>query len=148
MSELVYKPDIDPPGRLWRLTSWLLYHTAARANRVVTRHLGSAAGRTRYAILAALDQFGAISQAELGRRLGIDRSDLVAAINDMESDDLVKRMPDPQDRRRNAIHLTPAGSDLLLEYDILVDVAQDEVLQKLSPEERGQLGVLLRRLLA
>jgi DNA-binding MarR family transcriptional regulator len=38
--------------------------------------------RRHYAVLAGLDEFGPISQAALSRRLGVDRSDLVAALND------------------------------------------------------------------
>ena len=38
-----------------------------------------------FRLLAALDQYGPSSQAELGRRTGIDRSDVVAALNELDA---------------------------------------------------------------
>lgn len=138
--------DIAPSQRLWRLPSWLLNNAASRANRLVNQ-FGSPGIRIRYAVLAGLDEFGPISQADLGRRLGIDRSDIVAVLNDLEHEVLVLRAPDEQDRRRNAIKITPAGSRVLHALDDQVDAAQDALLEPLSEQERAQLSRLLQRLL-
>ncbi|MFY1623504.1 MarR family winged helix-turn-helix transcriptional regulator [Micromonospora sp. WMMD723] len=135
-----------PPARLPRLTSWLLHHAAARANRVVTRHLDRPADRMRYAILAALDEFGGISQADLCRRLGIDRGDAVDTLNAMAAEGLLRREPDPADRRRNVVHITAAGTARMRELDALVDAAQDELLNGFTPAERARLRRLLHRL--
>ncbi|GLW90019.1 hypothetical protein Aglo03_08350 [Actinokineospora globicatena] len=147
MDEPLLQPEVDPPVRLWRLTSWLLHQATARANRLVVGHFGRPGGRMRYAILAGLDQFGSLSQADLSRRLGIDRGDAVAGLNDLERDGLAKRVPDPADSRRNLVHITPTGRETLLEFDVLVDAAQGELLRDLAPAERVQLNALLRRLL-
>ena len=141
------KPHVEPPVRLWRLTSWLLNQVTGQANRLVASHFGSPGGRMRYAMLAGLDQFGPLSQADLSRRLGIDRGDAVSGLNALERDGLVQRVPDRADRRRNTVHITPAGADVLLELDVLVDKAQDELLGRLSSTERIQLNALLRRLI-
>ena len=138
---------IAPPDRLWRLTTWLLSNAAGRSTRLVSRQLGRAGvRRDHYAILAALDEFGPVSQATLGRRLGIDRSDIVAVLNDLERDGLAIRAPDQTDRRRNATSITPAGSRALVKLDALINEAQDEALEPLSARERQQLNALLRRL--
>jgi MarR family transcriptional regulator, lower aerobic nicotinate degradation pathway regulator len=135
-----------PPARLRRLTTWLLHHGAARANRVIGRHLDRPGERMRYSILAALDEFGGISQAELCRRLGIDPGDAVTTLNGMESDGLLRRLPDPTDRRRNVVHATDAGTARLHELDASVSAAQDELLGGFSPAERHTFDTLLRRL--
>ncbi|SCF39539.1 DNA-binding transcriptional regulator, MarR family [Micromonospora matsumotoense] len=135
-----------PPARLRRLTSWLLHHAAARASRTVGRHLDRPADRMRYAILAALDEFGGTSQAELCRRLGIDRGDAVSTLNGMEADGLLRREPDPADRRRNVVHITAAGTARMRELDVLVDDAQEELLSGFTPAERAQISRLLHRL--
>jgi DNA-binding MarR family transcriptional regulator len=57
-----------------------------------------------------LEEFGPASQASLGRRTSMDRSDVVAALNDLARDGLVRRSPDPADHRRNVITITPAGA--------------------------------------
>jgi DNA-binding MarR family transcriptional regulator len=142
------RPDtIAPPKRLWGLTSWLLSNAAGRSSRLVSGQLGRAGvRRDHYAILAGLDEFGPTSQATLGRRLGIDRSDVVAVLNDLERDGLAIREPDATDRRRNAITITPAGSRALAKLDALVDEAQDAAFEPLSAKDRQQLDRLLRRL--
>jgi DNA-binding MarR family transcriptional regulator len=139
--------DLAPSQRLWRLPSWLLNHAAARANRLVSDQFGRPGVRTKYAVLAGLEEFGPISQAELSRRLGIDRSDIVAVLNELERDRLARRAPDKNDRRRNAIRITPAGIRALEGLDDQVNAAQDELLEPLAPHERVQLNELLQRLL-
>jgi DNA-binding MarR family transcriptional regulator len=139
--------DVVPSQRLWRLPSWLLNQVAARANRLVSGQFGRPGVRTRYAVLAGLAEFGPISQAELGRRLGIDRSDIVAVLNDLERDGFALRAPDESDRRRNAIRITPAGNHALHSLDDQVNAAQDALLEALSPPEREQLNELLQRIL-
>jgi hypothetical protein len=53
---------------------------AGHANRFVGERLDRPGRRAVYAVLASLDESGPASQAELARRLGIDRGDLVSVI--------------------------------------------------------------------
>lgn len=138
--------DVAPSQRLWRLSSWLLNNAASRANRLVS-HFGGPGVRIRYAVLAGLDEFGPISQAELGRRLGIDRSDIVGVLNDLEYEGFALRAPDPEDRRRNAIQITTDGSLALHALDGQIDAAQAALLEPLTADERVQLDRLLQQLL-
>ncbi len=103
--------------------------------------------RHHYALLATLDEFGADSQAELGRRTGIDRSDMVAAVNDLAERGFVTRSPDPGDRRRNIVGLTRSGADHLRELDDRLAVAQDELLVGFTAAERANFILLLTRIL-
>lgn len=137
-----------PSERLWRLPSWLLNMVSARANRLVGERFGRPGRRLRHAVLAGIEEFGPISQAALGRRLGVDRSDMVAVLNELEGEGLARRAPDDHDRRRNAIRATPAGTAALCELDDLVSDAQVELLDPLSPRERAQFVELLQRLLS
>ncbi|KAB1941503.1 MarR family transcriptional regulator [Micromonospora sp. ALFpr18c] len=96
-----------------------------------------------YRLLASLAEDGPASQADLGRRCGIDRSDVVAAINDLAGRGLLVRAPDPADRRRNVISLTDAGADEARRMTATVGRVQDELLAPLSTAERDQLTRLL-----
>lgn len=139
----------EPPQRLWRLSSWLVNRVAVRAGKLVTdRFARVGVRRDHYAILAALEEYGPASQADLGRRLGLDRSDVVAVLNDLERDGLAIRTPDPRDRRRNAIEITPKGARTLGGLDDLVTEAQEVLLEPLSRRERQQLHQLLTRVVA
>lgn len=140
-------PQAAPPARLWRLPSWLLTHVTGRSYRLVVEHLGSANQRTDYAVLAGLEEFGPLSQATLGRRLGLDRSDIVALLNRLEGDGLAIRKPDRSDPRRNAVRITRSGSRTLRRLDGRVDAAQDALLEPLTTTERQQLVDLLQRLM-
>lgn len=138
----------EAPDRLQRQTSWLLNQARVAGNRRVAARLGPRGVRTDYAVLAALEQFGPISQADLGRRLGIDRSDVVALLNRLGDDGLVHREPDPRDRRRNSVAITPLGLERLGALDDAVSLAQDDLLEPLDPQERTVLVGLLQRIVA
>jgi MarR family transcriptional regulator, lower aerobic nicotinate degradation pathway regulator len=58
---------------------------------------------------------------------------------------MVERAPDPTDRRRNVVSITPTGRRQLRKLDRLLRKVQDQVLAPLSPEERSQLIHLLTR---
>lgn len=134
-----------PPERLRRLTSWLLNQARVAGNHHVTERLGRPRARTDYAILATLEAFGPTSQADIGRRLGIDRSDVVALLNQLGDEHLVHRAPDELDRRRNVVTITAAGRRRLHAMDDEVTQAQDDLLQPLNQEERASLVHLLQR---
>jgi DNA-binding MarR family transcriptional regulator len=137
------------PQRLRAQPSWLINQVALSASRLVTEGLARAGVRRHhYALLAALDEVGPASQAELSRRTTIDRSDMVATVNELVAGGYVERSPDPADRRRNVITLTPAGRRLLRKLDKLLADIQSDLLAPLSPAERATLTTLLTRLAA
>ena len=142
------QPTADrAPARLRRLPSWLLNQAALHATRIVGEAFANAGVRRyHYSVLVALAQDGPASQADLGRRLWIDRSDMVAVLNDLERDGLVARVRDEHDRRRNLVQLTPAGKRALDRLDRQVEEAQAALLDPLSASERQQLLHLLTRL--
>jgi len=134
------------PARLQRLPSWLLNQAALNATRIVGEAFaGAGMRRYHFSVLVALAEDGPASQARLGRRLSIDRSDMVAVVNDLERDGLVARVRDEQDRRRNLVRLTPAGKRALDRLDARVEEAQAAVLGPLSAAERQDLLRLLTR---
>jgi len=138
--------DMRAPRRLWRLPSWLLSQAALYGHRLVSEDFAAAGVRKyHFTVLVALAESGATSQAALGRRLSIDRSDLVAVLNDLERDGFVERVRDEQDRRRNVVRLTATGAGALERLDDRVEAAQDALLDPLSPAERRQLHSLLTR---
>ncbi|MFB9237885.1 MarR family winged helix-turn-helix transcriptional regulator [Plantactinospora siamensis] len=140
---------VQPPPAPWEgLPSWLLTQTADHARRLVGEGFSSVDARGyHYRLLATLERSGPASQADLGRRSGIHLSDMVAAINELAEHDLVRRAPDPTDRRRNIISLTAAGRRQLRRLERRLAQTQDELLAPLSPEQRQRLTELLSMLL-
>jgi DNA-binding MarR family transcriptional regulator len=140
--------DDATPARLATKPTWLISQVSMHAHRLLTERLAAVGARGyHYRLLAALDEFGPASQAQLGRHTSIDRSDVVAALNDLAAGGLVERSADPADRRRNIITITRTGTAHLERLDRLLRGVQDELLASLSPAERQQLVRLLTRVL-
>ncbi|MFJ4675824.1 MULTISPECIES: MarR family winged helix-turn-helix transcriptional regulator [unclassified Kitasatospora] len=140
-------PEEATPERLRAIPSRLLAGAAAAADRLVAERLAAEGARKwHFAALVALAETGPVSQAELSRRTGIYRSDLVAVLNELADAGFLVRDPDPVDRRRNVITLTPAGRARLHRLDALVDAAQQDLLAPLTPHQRAELTALLARL--
>ncbi len=138
--------QLRAPRRLRRLPSWQLSQAALRANRLTGERLAAAGLRKHhFAVLVSLDEQGPASQAALGQRLSIDRSDMVATLGVLEQVVLVARVRDEHDRRQNVVRLTPAGTRALAQLETEMDAAQDELLAPLSDKERRKLRKLLAR---
>ena len=136
------------PERLSKTPSWLINRAHALSYRFVSEGFAAADSRGyHYRLLAALAEFGPSSQAALGRSTGIDRSDVVAALNELAERGLVKRSPDASDRRRNTVSITAAGRRRLTALDQVLAGVQDRLLSPLSAAERQQLVSLLSRVL-
>jgi DNA-binding MarR family transcriptional regulator len=141
--------DEQTPSVLTRLPSWLLTQSAAQASRTVTESFAAVGARTyHFRLLATLVEFGPASQAALGRHSYIDRSDVVAALNELEADGYVERTPDPDDGRRNIITITAAGRRHYKRLLMVATKAQDEIFAPLSATDRTRLATLLTKLLA
>ncbi|WP_328808524.1 MarR family winged helix-turn-helix transcriptional regulator [Nonomuraea montanisoli] len=148
MTDPAEERNTAAPARLRSLPTRLLSLVTMHSDRIVTEGLaGADARKWHYAVLATLEEAGPASQAELSRRTGVYRSDLVSVINELSARGLVERAPDPGDRRRNVITLTGAGRDRLRRLDALLGSLADEVLAPLDAAERDQLTALLTRLL-
>ncbi|MGR6320098.1 MarR family transcriptional regulator [Micromonospora soli] len=126
----------------------MISQTAVHARRFVAEGFAAAGARGyHYRVLAALEEFGPASQAELGRRCRMDRSDVVAAVTELEGEGFAERSADPADRRRNIVTITRAGTQQLRRLDRALDTVQDELLAPLSATERQTLVALLGKLI-
>jgi DNA-binding MarR family transcriptional regulator len=136
------------PARVAQMPTWLISRAYAHSHRLLAEGFATANVRGyHYRLLAALEEFGPASQAALGRRTSIDRSDVVAALNDLADRGLIERSPDPDDRRRNVITITPAGREQLRGLDQVLAGVQEKLLAPLSPADRTRFVRLLTRLL-
>jgi MarR family transcriptional regulator, lower aerobic nicotinate degradation pathway regulator len=138
---------MEPLRRVVDRPTWLLSRANVRAQSILADGFAAAGMRGyHFRLLAALDQLGPSSQADLGRATGIDRSDVVAMLDDLTSWRLARRDPDPADRRRNVVRITGKGRARLEELDEVLVSVQAAVLEPLSERERATLLRLLRKL--
>jgi DNA-binding MarR family transcriptional regulator len=129
--------------------TWLISRAFARSSALLAAGFeahGDGLRGYHYRLLAALEQWGSASQADLGRDTGIDRSDVTAALTELESRNLVERRTDPDHKRRKIVTLTPRGADALLRLDAVLDGIQEEVLAPLTAAQQRQFVDLVSRL--
>ncbi|HEX9356236.1 MAG TPA: MarR family transcriptional regulator [Streptosporangiaceae bacterium] len=137
------------PARLEGRATWLVGRAYTRSSGLLSAGFeahGSGLRGYHYRLLAVLEEWGPGSQAELGRKTGIDRSDVTAALTELESRNLVERSVDPEHKRRNIVTITAEGVEQLLELDKVIDGIQDEFLAPLTAAQRRQFITLVSRL--
>jgi DNA-binding MarR family transcriptional regulator len=102
--------------------------------------------RARHLVaLTYLKDHGASAQQTLIEALGLDASNLVALLNELEDADFIVRRRDRADRRRGIIELSDEGERVLALVDQALEAVDDEVLAALSGDERATLNELLAR---
>lgn len=88
-----------------------------------------------------------VSQATLVEQSNIDRSTMVAIVDDLERSGYVVRTRNPDDRRAYALAVTDSGRDWIAEAHAALQEMEREQLAALSPAERERLRMLLQRML-
>jgi len=130
--------------------TWLVSRAYLRGTTLLTEMFeaqGDGLSSYHYRLLAALEDLGSASQADLGRATGMDRSDVSTALAELETRGLIARHVDPEHKRRNVVTITRRGSRTLQALDRVVHEVQERFLAQLKPGERRQLVALLHRLL-
>lgn len=101
---------------------------------------------TQYAALVRLYQFGEQPQTQLGRVTAMDPATILGVIRRLNERDLTTTRPDPNDRRRTLVGLTPAGRELVANLIENGPVVSAETLKPLTPEEQALFLRFLARL--
>jgi DNA-binding MarR family transcriptional regulator len=101
-----------------------------------------------FGALSVLADEGAQSQQRLGERTGLDRTTMVAIVDELERQGFVERARNPHDRRAYALRPTSEGRRVLARASRAAERAEDEFLARLSTSEQRQLKELLRRLVS
>jgi DNA-binding MarR family transcriptional regulator len=140
------RSDPQNPSR-WPPTGFLLSKAGrTQAVRFAQRLEPFGIRPKHFALLNFVDASAGCSQQELGDRLGLDPSGLVAAIDDLEADGWVERRRDPADRRRHALHLTRKGRTRLARARKIAMEREAELLAPLSEREVKTFHDLLLRI--
>jgi DNA-binding MarR family transcriptional regulator len=128
---------------------YLLKHARERLSAL------SAEGYARFgingrelAVLTVLAEGEPPSQLEAAQRLSIDRTTMVALLDELEAKGLVGRSADPADRRRNIVVLTRAGRECLVGASRASDDAERTFLAPLGEADGERLREMLQTVIA
>ncbi|WP_460067975.1 MarR family winged helix-turn-helix transcriptional regulator [Streptomyces sp. YKOK-I1] len=124
----------------------LIVHLARVGRRTVDASIGPGDLRHRQVVaLNLLSERGSVSQQALGEMLGLDPSNVVGLLNELEERGLTVRRRDPADRRRHIVELSQDGETALEAAQARLAKVEDVILHALSPAERATLYELLVR---
>jgi DNA-binding MarR family transcriptional regulator len=119
--------------------AWLLY----RAHWALASELAAAlapiglSARGYHVLRAALS--GERTQTELAEMVGLDKTTMVVAVDELEKAGLAERHLTPDDRRARIIAVTVAGQRKVAEADEVKERVQADVLGELSKGEARTL---------
>lgn len=143
------RPDLDTTtmavfGRVFRLARLV-------GDEMEAVYAAHRIGRPEFDVLATLRRAGTpheLSPGALAASMMLSSGGTTARIDRLEAAGLVRRSPDPHDRRGVVVGLTARGRrlvDAALEAGL---ARQQELLAHLRPAEQARLSALLRQVLA
>jgi MarR family transcriptional regulator, organic hydroperoxide resistance regulator len=126
--------------------TWLLHRAAQRMRSVTGEQAARHGLQLRdYIVLSALDKTPGLSQGELGKALGLDKTTLMSQLDGLERRALVVRHAHPRDRRLRVPAITEEGEKLRATVADACDAAEASTLSGFS---RNQIRDLHRILFA
>src|SRR3546814_6943194 len=78
--------------------------------------------------------------------ISFDRATIVNVLERLERRDLIRRVPDTEDKRQKLLYLSDAGRKLLKDVEVAVDTVQNRIVAPLTREERALFLQLLTRI--
>ncbi len=99
-----------------------------------------------FSALCLVVQYPNVTQSELARLLGIERSGLVAIIDELEDRGFLRRTTVPGDRRVQALVATDAGRDAQQVSRNAILEHENDVMSDLSDAEKATLIDILRKI--
>jgi DNA-binding MarR family transcriptional regulator len=115
---------------------------ALRLARRLRRERGEAGlSSAKLSVLAVLHRGGEMTARQIADLERLQPQSLTRTLQALEADGLVRRRPDPDDRRRARLAITERGVDALAFDMALRDAWLAAALDQLTPAERGVLAL-------
>jgi MarR family transcriptional regulator, transcriptional regulator for hemolysin len=126
--------------------AWLLYraHWALASELTAALEPVGVSARGYHVLRAAMS--GQHTQKELADIVGLDKTTMVVAVDELERVGLAERRLAPDDRRARIVSVTAAGKRKVAEAEKVKERVQAEVLDEISPREGAALLNALAKL--
>lgn len=90
-----------------------------------------------YSVLLHLDETPIRTQAALAEAIRADKTRIIAVLDDLETRELIRRRPDPADRRVRLLSLTPEGRRLRDAVQSAIQQGEERLLAQLPAADRA-----------
>jgi MarR family transcriptional regulator, organic hydroperoxide resistance regulator len=97
-------------------------------------------------VIRLIGRYGTALPGDLAAILRVDPSSLTGVLRRLQHAKLVRRTPDPEDRRRALLTLTPRGRVLNVQHAGTVESSVRRTLRGVSPEQAASVRAVLQRL--
>lgn len=89
-----------------------------------------------YTVLLHLDEQPIRTQAALAEAIGADKTRIIAVLDDLTERGLIRRQPDPADRRARLLSITPEGRSLRDAAQSAIQDSEERLLSRLPTAQR------------
>lgn len=134
-------PALDFLQRIWQLN-----HALEQLSSRMEKRLGVTAQQRL--ILRCVGKFPGLTAGQLAALLHVDPGTVSASLNRLQRKGLVKRRPDPRDRRRASLGLTAKGRALDRPADGTVEAAVERLLEATHEQDLAAMVRVVGRLTA
>ena len=125
---------------------WLLGHASHVLATEMTAALAPLGLGPRGFCVLSTAQGRELTQKELAREIGVDKTTLVVTLDELERRGLVRRATSSTDRRARVVCVTDTGAEMVARGRAIVEAVQADVLCTLPASERETFLSALRRL--
>jgi DNA-binding MarR family transcriptional regulator len=102
---------------------------------------------TQFSILTIIDNNPGLKQTDVSAALSIQRTNLVALLDTLESRNLICRASSPTDRRSHSLYLTDQGKALLSRLTDMVNRHEEHISRFIGTDGKKELITLLNKVI-
>lgn len=125
----------------------LIRRAHQRASAIFAKHFGNAnLSPLQFTALVKIRDEGRVSQNQLGRLAHTDPATIMGVMNRLADRELIRRFPDPIDKRRTLLTITSSGLKLVEDLEKVGHAVTAETLRPLTQAECQQLFELLEKI--
>jgi DNA-binding MarR family transcriptional regulator len=128
---------------------FVIYQTALALKSALQRSFrqhGLEITAEQWGIIRHLWEEEGLSQREIGEKAAKDKPNITRMLDALEKKRFIIRQPDPRDRRKFCVYLTPEGKQLHQRLFPLVQGLRQRVTHNLSQPEIDSLKVILSKI--
>jgi MarR family transcriptional regulator for hemolysin len=142
----VYREGGSPPSIRTLIRIVLVVREFRNRMDEELRKIGQSAARME-TLGAIMNMPSPKSQSDVAKRLHVESATITRMVDILSNEGLVRREPDPTDRRVNLLEISPKGEDVLRDIFVIYDAVREHMLTDVPEEEYDRLHDMFDQML-